>query len=193
MEILQIGKQAVKVSLSKSEAMKYRVTLNDESTDEKVKEAFSLLLKDIKKETNFSYANKKIFTEIFPSKDGGCDIYISCISEELENRVYKEKTFENEMKKKEKSSIYEIDSLEKLLNVSYRLNEIGHREKSSVYYDEEKKRYFLVLEDTNTKNIKYAFLLEYAKYIKNHLNTFIKEHYKCIVSKNAVKIFSNLV
>ena len=33
-----------------------------------------------------------------------------------------------EIKKKEKISIYEIDSLEKLLKVSYRLNEINHSE-----------------------------------------------------------------
>lgn len=192
MEILQIGKQAVKVSLNKNEAVKYKVTLNDETNDEKVKEAFSLLLKEIKKETNFSYANKKIFTEIFPSKDGGCEIYISCISDDLENRVYKEKSFENEIKKKEKISIYEFDNLEKLLNVSYRLNEINHRDKTSVYYDEEKKRYFLVLEETNTRNIKYAFLLEYAKYIKSNLYVYLKEHCKCIVNKNAIKLFSNL-
>lgn len=192
MEILRIGKQAVKVFLNQDEAIKYKVSGNDELDEIEIKEVFSLLLTEIKKQTDFSYANKKIFTEIFPSKDGGCEIYISCIGTEAENTVYKDKLCETETKKKITPSIYEIDNLEKLLLVSYRLNEIKQHEKSSVYYDFENKRYFLLLENINVKNLKYAFLLEYAKYIKSNNVLFIKEHYNCLIKKDAVKILSNL-
>ena len=149
-------------------------------------------MNEIKKKTDFSYANKKIFTEIFPSKDGGCEIYISCIGTEADNIVYKEKSTETDTKKKLTPSIYVFDGIEELLNVSYRLNEIKHSGKSSIFYDNEKNRYFLILEDINVKNIKYAFLLEYAKYIKGSVHVFLKEHYKCLINKDAIKVLSSL-
>ena len=36
----------------------------------------------------------------------------------------------------------------------------------TVDYDTEKKRYLMMLEDVYIKDLKYAFLLEYAKYLK---------------------------
>ena len=192
MEILKIGKQAVKVSLNVQETIKYKITTTEELSEAEIKENFSLLLNEIKKKTDFSYANKKIFTEIFPSKDGGCEIYISCIGTEADNIVYKEKSTETDTKKKLTPSIYVFDGIEELLNVSYRLNEIKHSRKSSIFYDNEKNRYFLILEDINVKNIKYAFLLEYAKYIKGSVHVFLKEHYKCLINKDAIKVLSSL-
>ena len=63
MEILRIGKQAVKVSLNREEATKYNILNNEELNENEIKEAFSCLLKEIKSKTDFSYSNKKLFTE----------------------------------------------------------------------------------------------------------------------------------
>ena len=89
MEILKIGKQAVKVSLNEAEANKYNILNNEALNEEEIKEGFSLLLKEIKSKTDFSYNNKKLFTEIFPSKNGGCEIYISCVIAEANKTVYR--------------------------------------------------------------------------------------------------------
>ncbi len=192
MEILRIGKQAVKVSLNQEETIKYNILDSETLEENEIKEAFSLLLKEIKSKTDFSYNNKKLFTEIFPSKNGGCEIYISCIGTEANKTVYKDKNPDIEAKKKTTQAIYELDNLDKLLNVAYRLNEIKHREKSSVYYDTDRKMYLLVLENLNFKNLKYAFLLEYGKYIKCNIVAYLSEHYQCIVKNDAVKILSPL-
>lgn len=192
MEILRIGKQAVKVTLNEQEAIKYNISDNNQLSEEEIKESFSQLLKEIKLKADFAYSNKKLFTEIFPSKNGGCEIYISCINTEANKGVYRDKTSETDAKKKSLPSIYEIDSLDKLLTVSYRLKEIKHREKTSVFYDEDRKKYFLVLENINFKSLKYAFLLEYAKYIKNSSVEYLNEHYSCVIKNDTVKILSAL-
>lgn len=192
MEILRIGKQAVKVSLNREEATKYNILNNEELNENEIKEAFSCLLKEIKSKTDFSYSNKKLFTEIFPSKNGGCEIYISCIGMEASKTVYKDKNPDIEAKKKINQAIYELDSLDKLLSVIYRLNEIKHREKTSVYYDKDRKKYLLAMENINFKNLKYAFLLEYGKYIKCGMSSYLNEHYDCIVKNDAIKKLSFL-
>lgn len=193
MEILRIGKQAVKVTLNEQEAIKYNISDNNQLSEDEIKESFSKLLMEIKAKADFAYSNKKLFTEIFPSKNGGCEIYISCINTEASKIVYKDKALETDTKKKFLPSIYEFDSLDKLLSVIYRLKEIKHREKASVFYDCDRRKYFLVLENISFKSLKYAFLLEYAKYIKSQSIAYLNEHYSCVIKNDSVKILSALV
>jgi len=194
MEILRIGKHAIKISLNTEEAQEYRIPECENINNEEIGEAFSRLLSKAKEAVDFSYAGRKIFTEIFPSRDGGCEIYISCISVEAENAVYKDKSNQNDNKKlRPILSIFDFDSIESLLNACYRLNEIKYKGRSSVYYDTEKKRYLMMLEDVYIKDLKYAFLLEYAKYLKGSIAGYVKEHNKCIMKRDAVRILSALV
>ena len=191
MEILKIGKQAVKVSLNEAEANKYNILNNEALNEEEIKEGFSLLLKEIKSKTDFSYNNKKLFTEIFPSKNGGCEIYISCVIADSNKTVYKDKSQE-EARKKPSYAVYELDNLCNLLKVIYRLRETKFNDKSSIFYDDEGEKYLLLLENVSYKSIKYSFVLEYARYIKCNYISYLNEHFKCIAKNNAVKKFSTL-
>ena len=193
MEILRIGKHAIKISLNIDETKEYRILDSDILEEDEIKESFSKLLLKAKETVDFSYAGRKIFTEIFPSKDGGCEIYISCISMEAEKAVYKDKNQQLDNKKpKSVLSIFDFENIENLLQACYRLKEIKYKNKSSVYYDTDKKRYYMILEDIYIKDIRYAFLLEYSKYIKGSIASYIKEHYKCILKKDGVKVLSAL-
>ena len=194
MEILRIGKHAIKISLNIDEAQEYKIAECENTGNEEIKEAFSRLLLKAKEAVDFSYAGRKIITEIFQSRDGGCEIYISCISTEAQNTVYKDKNSHTDAKKpKQILSVFDFDSIDNLLAVCYRLNEISYKNKSSVYYDAEGKRYFMILEDVYIKDLKYAFLLEYAKYLKGSVVSYIKEHYKCIIKRDGIRILSALV
>ena len=157
MEILRIGKHAIKISLNTNEAQEYKVLDSEALDNEEIREAFSRLLLKAKEKVDFSYAGRKIFTEIFPSRDGGCEIYISCISVEAEDAVYKDKNKQPE-NKKPALSIFDFDNIDNLMLACYRLKEINYQKRSSIYYDIEKKRYFMILEDVYIKDLRYAFL-----------------------------------
>ena len=194
MEILRISKHAIRISLSTDEAKEYNISNEASLSDENIRFAFTKLLDKAQSEVDFSYSGRKIFTEIFPSKDGGCEIFISCIGVEEKETVYKDKQQSQETKKSRVTlSVFDFDSLEKLLFACYRLNEIGYKKRSSVYYLNEAKHYFMVLEDVYIKDLKYAFLQEYAKYIKGNVASIIKEHSSCIIKKDGVKILSALL
>ncbi len=193
MEILRISKHAIRISLSTEEAKEYKILKDASLDDENIKFAFARLLDKAESEVDFSYAGRKIFTEIFPSKDGGCEIFISCIGMEDKEIVYKDKQQLSENKKsKAMLAIFDFDCFEKLLNACYRLNEIKYKKRSSVYYSNDNKHYFMVLEDVYIKDLKFAFLQEYAKYIKGNILSFLKEHYACIIKKEGVKVLSAL-
>ena len=113
MEILRIGKHAIKISLSTDEAQEYKILNSDSLENEEIKESFSRLLSKAREKVDFSYAGRKIFTEIYPSNDGGCEIFISCISMEAEGVVYKDKKQSADTIKKPNAliSIFDFNNL----------------------------------------------------------------------------------
>ena len=184
MEILRIGKYAVKVSLDTEEALKYRLLSKEQINESDMKAEIERLLERVTEKIDFTYLGRKLFTEIYPSKNGGCEVFISTISlDEGKNADARKNRF---------SSLYAVETIERLLKMCFRLNEINFNGKSSVFYDDEGKRYYLILENVFTKEIKYAFLTEYAKQIKSSAIAYIKEHYKCIIKKNGVKRLAEL-
>jgi hypothetical protein len=184
MEILRIGKYAVKVSLDTEEALNYKLLDKESKNENDIKLEIERLLEKVTEKIDFTYSGRRLFTEIYPSKNGGCEVFISTINYD------ESKTHEN--KRGKFVSLYAIDTIERMLKICFRLNEISFDGKSSVYYDATGKKYYLLLENVFTKELKYAFLLEYAKQVKSSSIGYIKEHYKCIIKKNGVKLLAAL-
>lgn len=189
MEILRIGKYAIKISLTNDESKEYKLQNAENYNDQELKEAFSRLLKEAKELVDFSYSGRKIFTEIYPSKDGGCEVFVSTVNIDTKNKSIQHS---KPQKKSLQMSIYETESFSFLLKMCFRLSEIKFKGKSSVYYNKENKHYFLVLEDLFPKELKYAFLVEYSSSLRPSALEYIKEYYKCVIKKGGVKLLSPL-
>ena len=191
MEILRIGKYTVKISLDNVEATEYKLLNRSSVNEDDMRQELERLLETVTKKIDFTYLGRKLFTEIYPSKSGGCEVFISTVNSEESSTVYKTKD-STDLKKSKSPSIYMVETFEMLLKICFRLKEISFDGKSSIYYDEEGKRYYLALENVFTKELKYAFLTEYAKQIKASVFSYLKEHYRCIIKKNGVKALASL-
>ena len=78
MEFLRIGENQLKITLSEDELLFYGLdlsSLNYSSTE--TRRAFWALLDDAKHATGFDAAASKVSVQIYASKDGGCEMYIS--------------------------------------------------------------------------------------------------------------------
>lgn len=191
MEIMKIGHNSIKINLCAKEASEYNLTEESELCTEEMKKVFAKLLSRAKKEVGFEYASKKVVAEVFSSKDGGCEIFISQVG--VENEMYKDKSAPSEIKRiKTNMGVFSFDTLDKLLHAAARLDRMSYNGKSSAYYDEFLEKYYIILEDVSIKDIKYAFLSEYSKQMKNNFNLYLKEHCRCLVKKDAVSCFSSL-
>lgn len=188
MEILKIGSDSLKISLCTKETFEYNL---HELDNERVKDSFINLLIKIRESISFNVTGEKIIAEFFTAKDGGCEIFISRV--EVREKVYKERVLEEAVKKpRHITAIYSFDDIEKVLAVVKRLNDMGFSGESSLYYDEKREKYYILLEDISSKDLRYAFVNEYAKGIKSGLSPIIKEHYKCICKRDAVRKLSPL-
>ena len=188
MEILKIGSDSLKISLCTKETFEYNL---NELDNETVKNSFIKLLIKIRESISFNVTGEKVVAEIFTGKDGGCEIFISRV--EVREEMYKERVLDEAVKKpRHITAIYSFEELERVLMVAKRLKDINFNGESSLYYDEKREKYYILLEDVSSKDLKYAFLNEYAKNIKSSLCPIIKEHFKCVCKKDLIKKLSSL-
>ena len=57
-----------------------------DSIDDQGKQAFNKILDEAKLKCGFSTNGKRIFVQLFPSKDGGCEMFITRLNNEHEKR-----------------------------------------------------------------------------------------------------------
>lgn len=100
--------------------------------------------------------------------------------------MYKEREYQ-ELARKPKATSVSIcfENVENLLLAAKRLNSVNYSGASSLYYDEQKQKYFIIIEDVSIKELKYSFLDEYSCMVKGN-GYYVKEHHKCLCKRDAI-------
>lgn len=191
MEIVKISDKSIKFCLTPDEVKEYELYEGCELDTSEMKKIFTRLLSQAKKEVGFKYAKENIVAEIFSSRDGGCEIFVSCLFGE--EKMYRDKREESlPPKAKAQNQIFLFEDLENLACVLKEINDKGLSKSTSVYYDKEHKKYYLILEDVSKKGLKFAFIGEFSKYIKPSFLQYIVEYCVPICDKSAHIVFSEL-
>ena len=191
MEIVKINEKSIKISLSSEEMKEYDLCEGSDIDGEEMKRIFTSLLQKAKKEVGFTYAKENIIAEIFSSKDGGCEIFVSCLLDEV--KMYKDKREELSVQKtKPQGQTYVFDNIENLVIVLDSLALLDMSLNVSVYYNYKTEKYFLILENVLRKSLKYAFILEFAKYAKTPFSQNATEYLSPICVNNAHRILPEL-
>lgn len=88
-EILQIAKGRLKVTLTKEELREYRIDPDEMDYDEQeCHTAFEGLLAVVSAKTELSFLSGKTYVQIYPSRDGGCELFFIHIDpEQKEHRA----------------------------------------------------------------------------------------------------------
>lgn len=188
MEIMKITDTSIKITLLPSEAKEYDLKEDLELDNKEMKEVFSRLLLKAKKEVGFNFAGENIVAEIFCAKDGGYEIFVSYLKSG--EKMYKEK---GESKNKTTKQIFLVDNLENVLEIFARLKKTIYQGKSSLYYDFDKEKYYIILEDVSKKDLNYAFIGEFAKFIRGNQVEYLQDNFECICKNNAVELLSRLL
>ena len=184
MDIIKIGYNSFKIALSATEAMEYDFTSNDSCNDQQVKNSLKLLFEKMKATNKIEIESDKVSAEIYISKDGGCEIFVSRVNAPKQGR---------RQSKTEPISIYCFSRIDELLRACYRAYVCGLNSSSDAYHDSENGNYYLILNEIYPKDLKCAFLTEYGERVKNNMLFYLKEHCDCICSENAVEIFAKLL
>ena len=186
----------MKLMLTKSDLDKYELNTNAlDGEDSLVKQSFRELLDDVKRVSGFDASDDKVFIQLYPSRDGGAEIYITRLTQRRdEKRALHEKTVRV-------GTVYAFLSLGDMIEACARFSDEDLPEFSSGWYGE--GMYFLLTESQIPYSDSFhrrkidkslQFVGDYGKIIERETAEFyVKEHCLCFCEKNAVKMLGSMV
>ena len=181
MEHILISPGKLKLMLTKRDLDKYEldgVTMYGE--DNFKRKAFRDLLADVKRSVGFDAAEDKVLIQLYPSKDGGAEVYITRLGL---------RHFEDE---KKISAVYAFSSMPELISGCAKLYDRGKITKSSAW--EGDGHYYLIAEEENRGRESVGGLSEIChEYRSPLMEAFVKEHFHCFCEESAVAIIGEFI
>lgn len=204
MDIIYISDSKLKVTLTPDDMEAYALTCDMIDYDNtETRRVFWDILDEAKHQTGFDAASDKVYIQVYPSKNGGCELYITKLFETENERKDTEETVSLE--------IYGFDQLEALTGACSALRKRVqvNWENSSVFVDLSGKKYYLVLSIEQKRDdlgnilkkrgirkkepCYLSILNEYGKrYLYTSLKTYLSEYCRCVCSQNAVEVFDKI-
>ena len=188
MDLIFINDHKLKIMLSGSDMKEYSLDCNAldyESTE--TQSVFRNILNKAKEDTGFDFEGGRVFIQLYPSKEGGCEMYVTKLGGLTNCRESDEGALKKPDGKRE--CAYSFDRLENLLSVCRRLSTLGYSEKSSAW--QLSARYYLLISEPEENAYiplsECSFIREYGKSesVKN-TTLLISERGKCICTENAI-------
>ena len=196
MEHILISPGKLKLMLTKNDLDKYALDCETmDSEDPSTRRALRELLSDVKTASGFDAADDKLFIQLYPSKDGGAEIYITKLSLRREAEPDKSSSIRI-------SSVYRFDTMRDLLCACSRANVYPATppRASTAWHGE--GVYYLITED----NVSYREYLRGSGARLDELLTdcgksvgtspaaiaYVREHCDCFCDRNAIAALAAL-
>ena len=213
MDLIKISDSKLKIMLTSSDMIYY--DLHNDSISfayAHVRRVLRKLLSDAREQTGFDGDMSRLYVQMYPCADGGCELFISK-PDEAEDAI---ETTQNQhlsppaqvppllqnraLRTTERHGrdmcAYSFSNLKDLISVCKRLFSVGFPGKSTLYADQ-KQTYYLILRDFSTPSLyspdEYCFLCEYGvRENARSIQTYISEYGMLICKDNAVQMMSQL-
>jgi negative regulator of genetic competence, sporulation and motility len=197
MELILINDSKLKISLSEIDLKQYSLDCNNINYDcTETRRAFWNILDEAKQKTGFDAASQKVFIQLYPSKAGGCEMYITKLGiTEYESKLPIASNDSHALRPlNTKRSAYSFESLDRVISVCKRLSYIGFAGNSSALKSTGEK-YFLIFEEPEENAYiplsEYSFISEYGRSENlKYTEMFVTEHAVCICEEKAVLTLS---
>lgn len=199
MEWIRISKNKLKIMLSAEDAQHYALDCNAADLGDLVtRSAFHEILSDVKRQTDFDASEDKIYIQMYPSKEGGCELFVTrmglLLSDE-ENGISPKTVRENghlrlPPRALEHKRAYCFEKLPFLLAVCRRIGK-NVRVRESEAWRDERSRWWLLIAGRSTEKL--GFVREYGREVRADLaHLYLAEHGTPVCPKNAVQTLGEL-
>jgi len=215
MEMILISDSKLKVMLTPLDMEEFALDGDEiDCSDADTRLAFRHILDKAKQATGFDAENKRVYIQIFPSRSGGCELYVTKIcgtdgesvksDRACPHSAYSIRRIDGERRRKVNENktkepvraVYSFVSLDLLTSVCRILDSRGFDGDSSVHRDADKYylelSYFCKQTDQYDKNTDhYPFIAEFGSRIDTErAHLYFGEHCGCICDGNAVRILA---
>ena len=198
MEWIRISNNKLKIMLTAEDAARYALCPDTaDYADSITRNAFRAILTDMRGETGFDAADDKIYIQMYPSREGGCELFVTKMGIDLTPKRGGSTTHKPKITKQthKRQLALSFAELEHLIGVCKRLKSKHFRGKSSVWLDKSHHYWLLLTDNGDPSKTRedYRFALEYGE-IESHdvARMLFPEHGKEICQENAVTTLGKL-
>lgn len=218
MELIMISDSKLKIMLTSEDMKEYSLdcnTLSYENTE--TRRAFWSILDEAKHRTGFDAASERVFVQVYPSKKGGCEMYVTKLgifsgkkradNEDGDIRINDDvrgggmknceetiSTSERFLSRRKRILAFRFDGIDPFLGACKRLYTSGYEGESSAYRTD--RHFYLRIRDEDAEYSKgeiESILLEYAEELDStYFDIYIGEYGSCICESEAVKTLGEL-
>ena len=211
MELIVVNSLKLKIILTPEDMRELNIT--NEALDygsSATRRAFKSILEKVKNETGFETENDKVYVQVFPSNDGGCEMFLTkrckLLPEPDENNgsiFHKKYKFARETENKRQEYIAKTNNIEHIIELCKRMKNAGFAGLSKLYsYKDDfclyihfpKKLPTFVQEsfELDQDISRFSFMSEYADlfFAQSIAKEYIKEHWNLLIESEAVEIIS---
>lgn len=214
MELIRISDSKLKITLTSDDMTQYELdcdTMDYDNTE--TRKAFWNILDHAKHMTGFDAAGDRVFVQLYPSKKGGCEMYVTklgmiCAEKREGERTRtslphrpQEATPDTALYpvprgggERDRMGAYRFEKMGDLLLVCRQLATQGYAAHSSAYRDEKDRYYLLLRERANAFGVpggEFTFIAEFGTPQNAEvIRLYISEHGSPICEGNAVNTLS---
>lgn len=195
MELILICESKLKIMLSPDDMQKYELSCeNVDYGNTETRRAFWSILDCAKQKTGFDAASERVYIQLYPSRDGGCEMYVTKLGSAGSERGEKKAEAPPRKKAKKEKLAYSFSKITDLLCVCRALSQRKAVCESRAYVcDNGKCMLFLALECKSEERNPLGFIEEFGSKTDHELaQAYANEHYRCICKENAVQTLARL-
>ena len=206
MELIVISESKLKITLTPPDMVKYALEgQNIDRTDGITRKAFRQIFRDVRAESGFDTEGHPLFIQLYASKGGGCEIFVTKLEEETypeygwtcgDTLTDGERRLLEELNREEDETVqgtYRFTALSTLLAACRRLTGGGYRGESAVYITAapEGDIWYLSLEASRAFSGLFSAVGEYGEECETS-RTYLAEHGRVICHTGAVELLGEL-
>ena len=211
MELIMVNSLKLKIILTPEDMRELNIT--NESLDygsSATRRAFKSILEKAKSETGFETGNDRVYVQVFPSNDGGCEMFLTkrckLLPEPDENKIsllHKKYKFARETESKKQEYIARTNNIEHIIELCIRMKNAGFSGISRLYsYKEDfclyihfPKKFPTFVQESYTAEqdvARFSFISEYADlfFAQPLTKEYINEHWNLLIQNGAVEMLA---
>ena len=186
MELLPIGEDKLKVTLSPQDMENYRLQADADWDDTGTRKALWSILDEAKKRCGFDAARERVLVQIFPSPAGGCEMFVTRVGGHADPDTDEVRLPDPPLKERLGSRACFFDELRDMLAFCRLLCDSGYKGESEAYICED-GRPLLIYCGGDIRAAEYGSVTDIAD-----IEYYICEHAEMICRENAVETLAKL-
>ncbi len=194
MEWIQISTNKLKIMLTAEDTRHYELDCEgSDYADVMTRAAFRDILRDVRKKSGFDASEDKVYIQMYPSKEGGCELFVTKIGLLVTNSLHEELPRKAGIAPlppltEEMEACYIFDSLQTLLSLCRVLRD-KEVAQSSAFRDERGRWWLSLTTRSDPPHIQLPFLKEYGREVaREDARRYLGEHASVICERAVEKL-----